>query len=78
MTTAPAPDQLRSQIEIQRRVVDEAEQVVARRVEWDAEQQTTASRAGLQEARRDLGVYRAGLRRLEAMLEQAEAAEVAR
>ncbi len=75
MTTAAAPadpDRLRQQIEAQRRVVDEAEEVVARRREWDADQRTTASRAGLDEARRDLVTYKAGLRRLEAQLAEAE------
>jgi hypothetical protein len=80
MTTAAAAPAdlatLRRQIEVQAAVVAEAEQVYARRREWAAEQRTTVSRAGEDEARRDLAFYRGSLKRLEAQL--AEAAEVAR
>ena len=75
-TTAATADQLQQQIEEQRRLVAEAEEVVRRREEWDAEQHTTASRAGLIEARRDATFYRNALRRLEAR--HAEAVEVSR
>lgn len=78
MSAASATDtsleQLREQVEIQRRIVAEAEQVYNRAVEWDEQQNTSLSAAGLSDARRDLAFYRGALRRLEARLTEAEAA----
>jgi glutamate dehydrogenase/leucine dehydrogenase len=70
--TTTSLEQLRRDVEAQRRIVAEAEAVERRAVEWHKEQNTTASHAGLVEARRDLGFYKNGLRRLEEQLAKAE------